>query len=271
MYRSLGSVDIQIGTSAIKAEASASFTNGAAQEANAADWLPALAARDVAALVDGVIIDASVPMIVQALPVASSASNLSEASVEIRGIGEVTGDGLSVPPGLADLQPGEVLVNSTLAKALDTSVGDSLLLIRGVPTSVDVAGVVPDGELAGSRAALLMAIEGAQALFQQPERLSAIGVSIAGDTETGVRRNAEAVERLQSIESISGLVVNEVKADGLAAAEASAGFITTLFVTFGTFSILSGVLLIFLIFTVLAAERQSELGISRAVGQQRSD
>jgi putative ABC transport system permease protein len=44
-----------------------------------------------------------------------------------------------------------------------------------------------------------------------------------------------------------------------------------LFITFGTFSILSGILLIFLIFTVLAAERQSEMGISRAVGQQRSD
>ena len=271
VYESLGGVDIQIGTSAIKAEASASFSNGPTQDANAADWLPASAAGDVAALVDAVIIDASVPLIVQSLPVASDASNLSEAAVEIRGIGEVTGDGLSVPSGLADLQPGKVLVNTTLAEALDVSVGDGLLLIKGMPTSVEVVGIVPDGELAGSGAALLMALEGAQAIFQQPDRLSAIGVSIAGDAETGVKRNAEAVEQLQSVESISGLVVNEVKADGLAAAEASAEFITTLFVTFGTFSILSGVLLIFLIFTVLAAERQSELGISRAVGQQRSD
>ena len=271
VYKDLGGVDIQIGTSVIENQASASFSSGPSREANAADWLPASVADDVAALVDGALIDASVPLILQSLPVASSASNLSEASVEIRGIGNVVGDGLSVPAGLADLETGEVLVNSTLAEALDASVGDSLLLIKGVPTGVEVAGIVPDGELAGSGATLLMGLEDAQAFFQQPDRLNAIGVSIAGDVETGVKANAEAVERLQTVESLTGLVVNEVKADGLAAAEDSAEFITTLFVTFGTFSILSGVLLVFLIFTVLAAERQSELGISRAVGQQRSD
>ena len=67
------------------------------------------------------------------------------------------------------------------------------------------------------------------------------------------------------------LALSALKADGLAAAETGAEFITTLFITFGTFSILAGILLIFLIFSVLAAERRSELGMSRAVGQQRSD
>ena len=41
------------------------------------------------------------------------------------------------------------------------------------------------------------------------------------------------------------------------------------FTTFGLFSIAVGLLLIFLIFSMLAAERKSEMGIARAVGMQR--
>ena len=271
VYEDLGGVDILIGTTAVESQGGASFSSGPSQEVSAADWMPAAVGDDVAALVDGELFDASVPLIIQSLPVASSASNLSEAAVEIRGIGTLEGDGLLEPAGLRDLAQGEVLINARLAEALDASVGDTLLIIKGMPTGVEVAGIVPDGELAGSKAALLMGLAEAQSFFQQPDLVSAVGVSISGDAEAGVKANAEAVALLQTVESVSGLVVNEVKADGLAAAESGAEFITTLFITFGTFSILSGILLIFLIFTVLAAERQSELGISRAVGQQRSD
>ena len=42
------------------------------------------------------------------------------------------------------------------------------------------------------------------------------------------------------------------------------------FTTFGSFSIAAGILLIFLIFVMLAAERRGELGIARAVGTRRS-
>src|SRR5581483_9767427 len=43
----------------------------------------------------------------------------------------------------------------------------------------------------------------------------------------------------------------------------------SLFTTFGSFSIAAGILLIFLIFVMLAAERRGELGIARAVGTKR--
>ena len=43
----------------------------------------------------------------------------------------------------------------------------------------------------------------------------------------------------------------------------------SLFTTFGSFSIAAGILLIFLIFVMLAAERRGELGIARAVGTRR--
>jgi ABC-type antimicrobial peptide transport system permease subunit len=44
---------------------------------------------------------------------------------------------------------------------------------------------------------------------------------------------------------------------------------SSIFTVFGIFSILAGVLLIFLIFVMLAAERRSELGVARAIGVQR--
>ena len=52
-------------------------------------------------------------------------------------------------------------------------------------------------------------------------------------------------------------------------AEVGGGVFSTLFSICSTFSILAGVLLIFLIFVMLAAERKSELGMARAVGMQR--
>ena len=50
--------------------------------------------------------------------------------------------------------------------------------------------------------------------------------------------------------------------------EQGASFLS-LFTTFGTFSIAAGIMLIFLIFVMLAAERRTEMGIARAVGTRR--
>jgi putative ABC transport system permease protein len=271
VYEELGGVDIQISASSVATDAGVSFRSGPAQDSADAGWFAASAAAEVAALVDGETLDAAVPVILQTLPVANNVSDLSEAAVQVRGIGSIAGTGLTLPAGLGDLQAGQALVNTSLAQALEAVVGDELLLIKGLPTSLTVAGIVPDGELAGSGPALLLTLAEAQTLFGQPDQISAVLVSNAGNAETGVEANAAAIERLRPVADAAGLTINPVKADGVAAAATSAEFITTLFITFGTFSILSGILLIFLIFTVLAAERQSELGISRAVGQQRAD
>ncbi len=52
-------------------------------------------------------------------------------------------------------------------------------------------------------------------------------------------------------------------------AELIGNFITTFFTIFGSFSIIVGLLLIFLVFVMLAASRTSEMGIARAVGMKR--
>ena len=65
------------------------------------------------------------------------------------------------------------------------------------------------------------------------------------------------------------LQVDAIKNQGLAFAELVGGFTVALFSIFGSFSIIVGLLLIFLVFVMLAAARTTEMGIIRAVGTKR--
>ena len=83
-------------------------------------------------------------------------------------------------------------------------------------------------------------------------------------------QSASARARLEKqFESLSEYSVQDVKRDGLDSAELAASAFTTIFVATGLFGIASGLLLIFLIFVMLAAERKSEMGMTRAIGAQR--
>ncbi|MBX3011852.1 MAG: FtsX-like permease family protein [Caldilineaceae bacterium] len=59
------------------------------------------------------------------------------------------------------------------------------------------------------------------------------------------------------------------KATLLTVGNAAGGIFASIFSLFGFFSILAGILLIFLIFVMLATERRSEMGMARAIGVQR--
>jgi putative ABC transport system permease protein len=270
VYDRLGAIDQEISRSAVTVPGGFSF-GGDQPQADSGDafWFDAAVANDVAALVDGQTLDAAVPVAAQSLPVFSGDSNLAAAAAEIRGLGAVTGDGLTLPAGLNELAEDEVLINEALALNLAAEVGHELFLVKGRPTAVTVAGIVPDGELAGSGPAVIWPLARAQAFFEQEGEITAVLVSNLGDAETGVRLTDNAVTLLAGVSG--DLIINQVKADQLQAAADGAEQITTLFIVFGSFSIFSGILLIFLIFSVLAAERKSELGMSRAVGLQRAD
>ena len=65
------------------------------------------------------------------------------------------------------------------------------------------------------------------------------------------------------------LTVQDIKADLLNLASTLASAIMSIFIIMGLFSIMAGVMLIFLIFVMLAAERKPEMGIARAIGMKR--
>ena len=80
------------------------------------------------------------------------------------------------------------------------------------------------------------------------------------------REFATAVANLNQFEQIEPLNKQTI----VSAANVGGGIFATIFSIFGVFSILAAILLIVLIFVMLAAERRIEIGISRAVGVQRS-
>jgi putative ABC transport system permease protein len=95
--------------------------------------------------------------------------------------------------------------------------------------------------------------------------LTAIAVSNAG----GLNTTDDVVTSLTAAVAGQGLGVDPIKQDRMDAAEQISTLFTSVFLILGLFSIAAGVLLIVLIFTMLAAERRSEMGMERAVGTHR--
>ena len=85
--------------------------------------------------------------------------------------------------------------------------------------------------------------------------------------ETGDEELVRDVNTL--VVSLAEFVVIDIKRSLLETAEEVGSLVTSFFILFGLFSIIVGILLIFLIFVMLAAARRSELGMARAVGAKR--
>ena len=100
------------------------------------------------------------------------------------------------------------------------------------------------------------------------EALSNRVQSILADANWGSQALRDRLAKLFG--DLSELVVNDSKRDTLDMGELAASAFTTIFIVSGLFGISAGLVLIFLIFVMLAAERKSEMGMARAVGAQRS-
>lgn len=89
-----------------------------------------------------------------------------------------------------------------------------------------------------------------------------LGLRLPGDANSEL---ASAFGTLNSFDVLTPLSKQTV----LMASDIGGSLFTSLFSVFGFFSVIAGILLIFLIFVMLAAERRSEMGIARAIGVQR--
>jgi putative ABC transport system permease protein len=97
-----------------------------------------------------------------------------------------------------------------------------------------------------------------------------LGGEVQSILEQADWQSATMRQRLSTeFDNLSEFSVDDWKRDGLDSAEQAANAFTTIFVVTGLFGIASGLLLIFLIFVMLAAERKSEMGMTRAIGAQR--
>ena len=98
---------------------------------------------------------------------------------------------------------------------------------------------------------------------------SLLGDPVVVDALHGIKDPAVVSPLSTALASLSNFSVQTLKSDGLASADQFGSAFSTIFVVFGLFSIAAGIMLIFLIFVMLAAERRAEMGMARAVGTKR--
>jgi putative ABC transport system permease protein len=104
-----------------------------------------------------------------------------------------------------------------------------------------------------------------KALATDPEVLSRLASRLGGAVSRGNTPFAAAAAGSTSFRIIDVQTVAQDQADKWGSA------FTDLFVVLGAFSLFSGMLLIVLVFSLVALERRTELGISRALGARRRD
>ncbi len=251
---------------------------GALGAATGAGWIPEASVEWVdAALAGSGLADGVTGAIVDQVAVQAPTVRQSEPSVVLFAADPAHMDGFSAIVGsngddlsLADLARGEVYLNRKAASELRVEPGAKVVVYAaGVPHQARVRDVVGFEGAGTADAALLVPLATAQEFFGHPGEIRAVLVSNDGDAFAGAALSDDVSALLSPVAAERQLEVKTVKKDAIESAdEAGAAFIA-FFTTFGTFSIAAGILLIFLIFVMLAAERRGELGIARAVGTRR--
>ena len=272
VFRQLGAIDELISVKS-------AGTGGAFYSQSVpATYFPSSVYADVAAGAGrSSAIDGLAPAIIEPVAVQDQTSQQNEPTVTLfasdpstsTAFGDIrTTAGTKV--SLDDLAPGEAYVNDRAVDKFDARRGDQLVVLAGSRTAaVVVKDVVRYDGTGTDGAAVLLPMAAAQQLVGHPGQINHVLVSNAGGPASGVSRTDEARTALAPTLDRLGLEAKPVKRDGLDQAEAQGNAFMSMFTTFGTFTIAAGILLIFLIFVLLAAERRGEMGIARAVGTQR--
>ncbi len=251
---------------------------GALGAASGIRWLPhRVAAQVELATEDSALVDGVTGAIIEPVAVQAPDQGQSEPSVvlfaadptHMSGFSPIEGSG-GAALSLAELHRGEVFLNTKAARELRVAPGDDVVVYVGAePTPMRVRDVVRFDGSGSADASLLMALDHAQRMYGRPGAIRTVLVSNRGGDVEGAALSDEVVALLQPLVSSYDLEIQTLKADAIEDADAAGDAFMTFFTTFGTFSIAAGILLIFLIFVMLAAERRGELGIARAVGSRR--
>jgi putative ABC transport system permease protein len=183
--------------------------------------------------------------------------------------GEATDTGLA---SAGDLAPGEVLVSSATAERLHLDAGDRLLVhVSDTTTEVNVAEVVDQVGLAGYGGVIVApgTLPDAAVGGTAPVRHQLL-VSLTGGVFDTREAAGDAADTLRTaLAGVPDVRVDAPKAAVLDAAEQEGAGFTELFATIGAFSVMAGILLLVNLFTMLAEERRTELGMLRALGFSR--
>ncbi len=150
--------------------------------------------------------------------------------------------------------------------------------------NVTIVAIADGGRanLFGLGAALFAPLPSVQEFLERDGEVNFLKFSNPGTAKTGYLSTDEAViiinetldlarERHPGLLVLDHLEVNPVKQEFLELADTAGELFTSLLIFAGSLTIITGLLLIINIFTMLAEERRSELGMARAVGLSRRD
>jgi putative ABC transport system permease protein len=248
-----------------------------------------------AAFQDDPDIEGFVPFLFEPLPALDVRTRLTEPVVLLAGADPASIDrfgGIRLLNGqradLAALADDEVFANERAVEKMDVRAGDDLTVwVHGEPLSLRVAGIVRSeratGKLeigAAEAPGFVTKLSTAQRISGHAGEINSISVVLRGGVRGSIERTEPAAKRLEEFVATpegknqlglgsAGFQVEQVKKDVVDEAKLTSSLFTTLFLVLGLFSIAAGVLLIFMIFVMLAAERRQEMGIARAVGAER--
>ena len=201
----------------------------------------------------------------------------------------------NAPTPIDALAPDEVYLNRNAATLLNAHAGDALTLYSsrwpGKRYSARVREIVTGGPL-GDPPSIVLPLATLQRYANAPGQINRIYIANAGDGLTGVARTDAVTDKIyQALYSQGGrvnrpacsatngsicrvvvdasLYVHKAKQDGVRFALQAQEIFGRILTLFTLFALAIGLLLIFLIFTLLAAERRAELGMARALGMRR--
>ena len=146
---------------------------------------------------------------------------------------------------------------------------EAAALAEPKPSELTVAGVYERGANPSASASMVMPLGRLQERVGEEGRINSVLITHEGPAVEGGAGTDATIDALGPVLRENELAAEPVKRDAIEEADAGGETFTSIFLLFGQFSVAAGVLLIFLIFVMLAAERKHELGIARAVGMRR--
>jgi putative ABC transport system permease protein len=274
----LGQTDELVSTRGAEDALTAGEEIGSGGQAGAVRYFPETVLYDVyAAARHSRVVDGVAPAIVERVAVVAPRTRQTEPRVtlfasdpgRLDGFGEIKlTDGR--PIALAELKPGVVFLNADAADELEARQGDTVRVLAGGRTRSVRVGAVVDYDGTGTDGpAALMPLSTAQKLLHKEGLIKHVLISNTGGATDGVDHTDAVIDALQPVLDRYRLEAAPTKRDALETADQQGSAFMSLFTTFGTFSIVAGILLVFLIFVMLSAERRGEMGIARAVGTRR--
>ncbi|TVR75976.1 MAG: FtsX-like permease family protein [Sphaerobacteraceae bacterium] len=205
-------------------------------------------------------------------PVTAMTGLEAEAIEAFGGLRDLEGNTID----LDSLSDGEVVLSETLSESLNLEAGDAFtVFVQNAPHEMTVFAVGEDSYLTGVQTpgmpgGFAIPLSYAQELTGlDSDELNMIAVTNSGDEVSGADRTDEAMAAIEPLLAGTQFNINAVKQSLLEEAELAGNAFSSIFVVLGMFSIAAGILLIFLIFVLLAAERKPEMGMARAVGLKR--